>query len=74
MRDGWEIEGSVRPRSVGTLGPKMSVSRMPVRRPWREKDRARFAASVDLPTPPFAEEMAIVCATCRRGRLAGRPR
>lgn len=71
---GCEMDGSVRPRSVGTEGPKMSVSRRPVRRPWREKESARFADSVDLPTPPLAEDTAMVCRTFGSGRFVGRPR
>lgn len=65
---------SERPRRVGIEGPKMSVSRIPVRRPCRENDRARLTASVDLPTPPLALDTAIVCATLRRRRLVGSPR
>ena len=33
----------VRLKRVGMDGPKMSVSRMPVRRPWRAKARERLA-------------------------------
>lgn len=65
---------SLSPRRVGIEGPKMSVSRMPVRRPRRENDSARFTASVDLPTPPLALETAIVCETLRILRFWGRPR
>jgi hypothetical protein len=55
-------------------GPKMSVSRIPVRRPRRAKARERLAAMVDLPTPPFAEDTARMWATLGMGRLVGRPR
>lgn len=40
-------------------GPKISVSKMPVRRLCRVKESARFTASVLLPTPPLAEETAM---------------
>lgn len=55
-------------------GPKMSVSRIPVRWPRRAKERARFTAMVDLPTPPLADETAMILRTEGRGRLVGRPR
>lgn len=74
-------------------GPKISVSRMPLRWPSRAKARARFTgggsvrllfgylgisgttpAIVDFPTPPFAEETAIIFRTSRMFRLSGRPR
>jgi len=59
---------------VGIDGPKMSVSRMPVRRLWREKAKARLTASVDLPTPPLALETAMTWSTWAMRRLGGRPR
>lgn len=65
---------SCRLKSVGIEGPKMSTSRMPERNPSRAKARERFAAMVDLPTPPLAEEMAMMCETEGMGRLVGRPR
>lgn len=52
----------------------MSVSRIPVRRLWRENERARFIARVDFPTPPFALDTAIIFFTLGIGRLVGRPR
>lgn len=65
---------SCRLKRVGMEGPKMSTSRMPERSPRRAKARERFAAMVDLPTPPLAEEMAMMCETEGMGRLVGRPR
>lgn len=44
---------------VGIDGPKISVSRMPVRRLCLENARARFTAKVDFPTPPFALDTAM---------------
>lgn len=52
----------------------MSVSRMPLRRPERAKDRAKFTAIVDLPTPPLAEETAMTFFTSLMLRCCGRPR
>lgn len=55
-------------------GPKMSVSKMPARWPCRANANARLAASVDLPTPPFAEKTAITFRTFGMRRFVGRPR
>lgn len=41
-------DASVKLKSVGIEGPKMSVSRMPVLWPWRAKARARFAGCISL--------------------------
>lgn len=71
---GVRFGGELREKRVGTEGPKRSVSRRPVRWPRRVKARERLAAMVDLPTPPLAEEMAMMWATEGMGRLAGRPR
>ena len=64
----------VRLKRVGIEGPKMSVSRIPVRRPRRASARERLAAMVLLPTPPLAEETAMMCETPLMGRFWGRPR
>jgi hypothetical protein len=76
-------------RSVGIEGPKMSVSRIPLRRPRRVNARAKFTADgqsgrldgenlsepaiVDLPTPPLAEDTAITFVTFLICRLSGSP-
>src|SRR5262245_42009430 len=39
----------------------MSASIRPTRRPFFESARARFAATVDLPTPPLPLATAITC-------------
>ena len=55
-------------------GPKRSVSRMPDLKPRRANARERLAATVDLPTPPLAEDTAITLATDLMRRFWGRPR
>ncbi|OQA15251.1 MAG: hypothetical protein BWY63_02973 [Chloroflexi bacterium ADurb.Bin360] len=44
---------SLTPKSLGTLGPVISASRMPTRSPCLRKPAASNAAVVDLPTPPL---------------------
>ena len=39
----------------------MSASNNPTLQPTCFRAKARFVAKVDLPTPPFALEIAIVC-------------
>ena len=60
--------------SVGIDGPKMSASRIPLLSPWRANDSARLAAIVDLPTPPFADDTAMILRTPGMLRFWGRPR
>lgn len=60
--------------NVGMEGPKMSVSRMPVRHPLLTKAKARLTAIVDFPTPPFAEDTAMTFRTSLTGDFVGRPR
>ncbi len=45
---------------VGMLGPVMSASRSPTRAPCPDSARARFTATVDLPTPPLLEATAMM--------------
>ena len=59
---------------VGIEGPKISVSRTPLRWPCRANANARLTAIVDFPTPPFAEETAITLRTSRMLRCWGSPR
>src|SRR5690606_15726859 len=46
------------PNMVGREGPNTSASSRPTRRPDRAAATARLLATVDLPTPPFAEATA----------------
>eukprot|EP00757_Euglenozoa_sp_SAG-D1_P016107 gene16107-biopygen482 len=58
----------------GTLGPVMSASRIPTERFMDFKANARFTATVDLPTPPLAEDTAMILLTpCSPTRLANSP-
>ena len=45
---------------VGIDGPYMSASIIPTEYPAFKSPPARFAVSVDLPTPPFPEAMAMI--------------
>src|SRR5207253_3201107 len=51
------------PSMIGTSGPYTSASTMPTVAPVPRSATARFTATVDLPTPPFPDETAIVCST-----------
>ena len=44
----------------GMLGPYTSASISPTRRPAAASATARFAETVDFPTPPFPEEIAMI--------------
>ena len=46
--------------SFGKEGPYMSESSKPTLHPMFLRAKARFVAKVDLPTPPFALDIAIV--------------
>lgn len=61
-------------RSVGIEGPKISVSRIPLRSPHLAKAIAKFVEIVDLPTPPFAEDTAMTFLTSFIFRRSGNPR
>ena len=61
-----------RSKSVGIDGPKISASRIPARRPSLANANDRFAATVLLPTPPFADETAITLSTPVIFRCTGR--
>ncbi len=50
-----------RPSMVGMLGPWMSTSSSPTRRPDIINATARLTATVLLPTPPFPESTTILC-------------
>lgn len=52
-----------RSKRVGTDGPKISVSRIPALYPSLAKAKERFAATVLLPTPPFADDTAMTLST-----------
>jgi hypothetical protein len=49
--------------NVGIEGPKTSASRIPALNPLRANAKARLTATVDFPTPPFAEDTAITLLT-----------
>ena len=51
----------------GIDGPYISASNIPTFEPRDLSARAIFVAKVDLPTPPFALDIAIVCGV-RPGR------
>lgn len=61
-----------RSNRVGIDGPKISASRIPARRPSLANANDRFAATVLLPTPPFADETAITLSTPVIFRCTGR--
>ena len=64
-------ECSSSPIRMGTVGPYTSASIRPTRAPVSARATARFAATVDLPTPPLPEPTAITCLTPgRSGPLA----
>ena len=42
----------------------MSASMIPTRYPALASAMARFTATVDFPTPPLPEEMAMTCPSC----------
>ena len=46
--------------NFGKDGPYISASNNPTLQPNLSKDKAKFVAKVDFPTPPFALEIAIV--------------
>ena len=59
--------------SVGTEGPCTSASSRPARKPSvAAHAHAKFAAVVDLPTPPFPDATATIrCTPARDGGTAG---
>src|SRR6476646_7810479 len=53
----------VLPIIIGMFGPYTSASMRPTLAPVKASAQARFAATVDLPTPPFPLLMAMTCLT-----------
>lgn len=59
----WVVVGFVvggMPKIRAWLGPWMSPSRIPTFRPLAAMAVARFAVTVDLPTPPLPDAMAMM--------------
>jgi hypothetical protein len=54
------------PSILGIEGPKISASISPTLAPLLLKASARFAATVDFPTPPLPEAMATILCTLPR--------
>lgn len=52
----------------GIEGPVRSMSRMPTDWPARDRERASWVVTEDLPTPPLPER---TCRTCQLGCLLG---
>src|SRR3990170_5027925 len=59
-----------KPIIVGTLGPVMSASRRPTLAPRWARATARLVATVDLPTPPLLEAIAMTFFTPSMGRFS----
>jgi len=49
------------PNILGILGPYMSASNKPTFDPFFDKAIARLLLTVDLPTPPLPDAMAMIC-------------
>ncbi len=49
------------PSSVGMVGPYTSASISPTFAPQRTRARAKFALTVDLPTPPLPLAIGMMC-------------
>ena len=55
------------PNMRAMLGPVISPSRTPTRKPWRLNETASRPVTSDLPTPPLPLITAITCLICRSG-------
>ena len=55
------------PNILGIEGPKISASNKPTLYPCLAKATARLDDTVDFPTPPLPDEMAMICFTFDKG-------